>query len=621
MKNKILSYGCTFLTALAFAACSPEDYDSVNENNVPTADEAQVEATVDQATNQVTLTMAGKAIYPVWIEEGKTTTYSTINPLQKVYTSSGDHTVYYRVGNHDGISQGMGSVTFHMDNSLVDFSAITNMIAGKEWRIAATEKGHLACGEPGSDGTNWYSAAANEKSEMGLYDDRLTFSADGTYTYDPGAGGTVFVNTGCTIFNNPGTGSDYMAKVDKQTSTYEFSVEGDNVYLNFPANTLFPYIPKDIAYNDPLKLRIESYSPSTMVLIYDDGAIAWHYILTSADEGFQGFNADSEFNLFKNCNFNHTFYYAPGWSQIADPVIDEEAGVNKFVIHLPEATTDQWQAQVFWHTDMSTTAAKNYDFSCKLYSTQDHGNVTVKLCKEDDDNVFYFADKVQLKAGQEYIFYKSDMAGLDMDKIKLVLDFGGNAANTDVTVSNIDLQEHGADGIFAPKEDEDKTVYTYDSDMNMWKSHVDDKGEAGFSTFFYYAPNWAQIGDPELTVDKGKYHVVLPTACSGQWQAQVHLITDIAGEADTEYDFSCKFVPTKDINGVTVKLTDTASDDNFFFANQYDLKAGQETVVKIPASKLAKGEAKALKLVFDFGNTPADEAIDIYDIVFQKTAK
>lgn len=620
MKNKIFAIGC-LAAALLVAGCSPEDYDSVNENGVPTAEGAQVTATVDQSTNQATLTMAGTAIYPIWIEQGNTTTYSTSNPMTKVYSASGDHTVYYRVGNHDGISQGMGSVTFHMDNSLVNFDNIINMIAGKEWRIAADQPAHQACGPSGSDGTEWWSASPNEKADVGLYDDRLTFSTDGTYTYDPGAGGTVYVNTGCTLFNNPGTGSDYQATVEKQTTTYTFSVSGDNIYINFPANTLFPYIPTDDAYNSPLQLRLESYSPTTMVLIYDNGSIAWHYILTSADEGFQGFNADSDCNLFKNCTFTHTFYYAPGWAQIADPVVDETAGVNKYVIHLPEATTDQWQAQVFWHTDIETNSANHYDFSCKLYATQDHNNVTVKLTKEDDDNVFYFADKVTLKAGQEYIFYKSDMEGLDIDKIKLVMDFGGNAANTDVTVSDIDLQEHGCDGIEAPAEDEDKTVYTYDSDMNIWKTTVDDHGTDGFTTFFYYAPNWAQIADPELTVSNGKYHVVLPEACSAQWQAQVHLITTISGEADTEYDFSCKFVPTMDINGVTVKLTDTSDDNNFFFANQYDLKAGQETVIKIPASKLSVGAAGALKLVFDFGNTPAGEEIDIYDIVLQKTAK
>ena len=270
---------------------------------------------------------------------------------------------------------------------------------------------------------------------------------------------------------------------------------------------------------------------------------------------------------------------------------------------------------------MATNVDNSYDFSAKFLSTTDHNNVTVKLTKEGDDDTYYFLENIKLKAGQEYIFYKSNMPGIDMDKINLVLDFGGNADNTKVTVRDIDLQEHGCDGVEAPAEDEDKTVYTYDSESNIWKTYVDDKGDAGFTTTFFYAPGWAQIADPDFSVDNGKYTVVLPEATSDQWQAQVHIVTTIPADADTDYDFSCKFLAKKDINGVTVKLTDAASDDNFFFVNRYDLKAGTEYQVKIPAVKMGKGKADALKLVFDFGGCPADEKIDIYNIILQKTAK
>ena len=110
-----------------------------------------------------------------------------------------------------------------------------------------------------------------------------------------------------------------------------------------------------------------------------------------------------------------------------------------------------------FHTDMTTNSSTHYDFSAKFLSTKDHNNVTVKLVKDDDDNVFYFTDVIKLKAYEPYVFYKSDMPGIDMNNVKLVLDFGGNEAGTNVTVSRIDLQEHGCDGIVAPAEDEDHT--------------------------------------------------------------------------------------------------------------------------------------------------------------------
>lgn len=628
MKNNIFNrYGAFACLAFMLASCSPEDYTGVDEAGLPLAENAQVKATVDDETNTVTFTMEGTQIFPVWYlpvdgkEITKNPVYSTVNPMQKIWAHSGDYELYYRVGNHNGMSQGMGKTTFHVANSLTNYDELIAKLSAKPWRIASTEAAHMACGQSGTDGTGWWSAGAGEKAEKGVYDDRISFGTDGTFTYDPGVGGTVYVNTSCSLWPDYHQTEDYMVPVEKQTSSYELSTEGDNIYMTMPAKTLFPYIPTDAAYNGELKLRIESFVGSKLVLVWDDGNIAWHYIFTNADEGFLGFEAKSDCNLFKNCKFTHTYYYAPGWSQIADPQVED--GDNNYVISLPTATSDTWQAQVFWHTDITTNSANKYDFSCKVTSTTDHNNVTVKLADEGDDGKFYFAETIKLKANQEYIFYKSAMPGIDMDKVKLVMDFGGNAADTKVTVSDIDLQESGCDGVVPPAEDNDKTVYTYDNEANLWKTNVDSKGTNGFTPFFYYAPGWSEIAAPELTVANGHYTIDLPTACAGQWQAQFHLTPTnaIAGQADTPYDFSCKFMASKDIKGVTVKITDTASDDNFFFANQYDLTAGEEFQVKVPASVLPKGEAKNLKLVFDFGNTPEGEKIEIYDIILQLTAK
>ncbi|GAA6530239.1 hypothetical protein LPYR103PRE_22120 [Segatella asaccharophila] len=625
MKKFSLYIVGALLSIMALVSCSPESYEGLDENGLPLAENAQVKVSVADSTNNVTFQMAGEGVYPIWYipVDGKEVTknpiYSTLNPLNKIWSNAGDYAVYYRVGNHNGMSQGMGKATFHIQNSLTNYDNIIAMLSAGTWRIASTETGHLACGPSGTDGTSWYQAAPGEKADKGVYDDRLTFSKDGSYSYDPGVGGTVYVNKGCSLFPEYHQDEDYMVPVKNQKTTYTLSTEGDNVYMTMPAGTLFPYIPADDAYKSELKLRIESLLGTSMVLVWDDGTIAWHYILTCADEGFQGYNASSDCNLFKSCKFTNTYYYAPGWAQIPDPVMTSNG--NSYTVTLPEATTSQWQAQVFFHTDMNTNAANHYDFSAKLLSTKDHDNVTVKLSKDGDDGTYYFVENIKLKAFEPYIFYKSDLPGLDMDKVNLVLDFGGNQAGTQVTVSDIDLQEHACDGIEAPGGDQDKTVYIYDSPMNLWKSNVDDKGTSGFTPFFYYAPGWAQIANPDLSVDKGTYTISLPTATTDQWQAQVHLITTLLGEADTKYDFCCKLLPTKDIKGVTVKLTDTASDDNYYFLKRVDLAAGQEYTLKVPAVVLPKGAAKALKLVLDFGGNPADEQVKVYNIVFQKTAQ
>lgn len=137
------------------------------------------------------------------------------------------------------------------------------------------------------------------------------------------------------------------------------------------------------------------------------------------------------------------FYYAPGWAQIADP---EYTVTDKgYTVTLPAATTDQWQAQMPLITDIAVNAATNYDFSVILNSSTDHPGVTVKLTQDGDDGNFLFEERVELKAYEDFIFYKSDLPGIDAPALKLVLDFGGNAENTEITISNIVLKDHAND--------------------------------------------------------------------------------------------------------------------------------------------------------------------------------
>ncbi len=283
MKHNIFSKALLIAATagLALSACSPEDFDGVSEAGLPLAENAKVTTSVDDETNTVTFHMEGDGIYPMWYipvdgkEVTKNPVYSTVNPLQKIWVNSGDYKVYYRVGNRNGMSQGMGETTFHVANTLVDFNEIVGKLSGKEWRIAATEPAHLACGPSGTDGTGDYQAGPNEKAEFGVYDDRLTFGADYSYTYNPGAGGTMYVNKGCSLFPDHHQGTkDYMVPVSEQHSSYKLSVKGDDLYLIMPANTCFPYIPADAAYNGELRLRVESITGSTMVLVWDDGNIS-----------------------------------------------------------------------------------------------------------------------------------------------------------------------------------------------------------------------------------------------------------------------------------------------------------------------------------------------------------
>jgi hypothetical protein len=276
--------------AMSFAACSPDSVTEPNEGGVPKADDIDVNVLVDQTTNEVTFTLNNKQCSPIWIfSDGKK---STINDYTKIYTVAGTYEVEVKMYNSNGICDGNKKVSFTINNSIVDFTPYMTRLCGtdgtKTWQIAADKDGHLSCGPSGTDGTEWYSAKANEKAGFGLYENRFIFATNGgtstgAYTFDPGTSGTVYVNIGCTntdlTSKKPADATaDYPISADKQDATFAFGVTGSDMYLTLPAKTFLGYVPNDDAYNKP-SFRIVSLKENQMDLVIDNGTIAWHYIL------------------------------------------------------------------------------------------------------------------------------------------------------------------------------------------------------------------------------------------------------------------------------------------------------------------------------------------------------
>ena len=177
----------------------------------------------------------------------------------------------------------------------------------------------------------------------------------------------------------------------------------------------------------------------------DDGTVL-------PDDGGEGdddanFDITGETNLWRKATIESmSYYYAPGWSQIADPGFTSNNFV--YVVTLPESTSDQWQAQVFLvpTSEIALSASKKYDFSCKLESSKDLGKATVKLHKLNadgsaDDNTSLVMETPALQAYTEKTINLKNIDGIDAPNIRLVLDFGGNAADTEISISGISLKE------------------------------------------------------------------------------------------------------------------------------------------------------------------------------------
>ena len=617
---------CCCATA-ALTACSPEKFDGPNQGGIPSISNVDINTIVDQTVNQATFTVANMPAqtYAIWKVNGET--YSTLNPMNWANNKAGTYDVELRLGNRNGFSQGSITKQFTFENSQIDFTPYYSRIA-RTWRINYAEQGHMGCGEPGTDGSNWWSAAPGDKADWGVYDDRITFTADGNYAYDPGEGGTVYMNTGCTYYDEYNTkdGNDYMAPVEPQASLFRFDVDGDKIVLILDDETLFPYISSDSQFMEPV-FTVVKLTNSEMVLLYEGEGITWRFMLTSKEDTeapFSGFKANSDFNMWKNVEYNMFFYYAPGWNQIANP--EFVANGNDYTVTLTEATTDQWQAQMaFKTTNISTSAANNYDFSCIINSSNDLNGVTVKLVMDGDDNVFYFTDRIDLKAGEDYIFWKSDMPGIDMERVNLFFDFGGCQAGTVVNISNIVLKDHANDdGTVLPNNDtpdnpdQPKMDWDYESGANLWKA-VDD-GTLFDAFGYWFADNsWTQIPNSECVHNGDTYEITLPEGMGGsQWQGQFHIDTKLTALASKAYNFYFVMEADQDCPQVTIKLTDSG-DTNFFCEGRHDVKADEPFIFKLTGATLKEGkDAEAIRLFFDFGGSPAGTNIKISKIYFEE---
>ena len=629
------------LFAIPFAflmSCSPDSFDGADPNGRPTVDGVDFQMTVDQETNQMVATYkAQPGTYPVWILDG--TSYSTLPEVGYKNDEAGTHTIEMKLGNRNGFSQGGIKKTYTFNETKIDYTADFRRIADKEWRIANKEAGHMGCGPAGTAGTEWWSAAPDDKKGFGVYDDRITFTATtkkgGGYTYNPGADGMTYVNKGVTKWNTQNDDADLDVALGEQTATWNFEeldwtdAEGNvskQRYIRLSANTLFPYISSDDRYADPL-FRVEQLTAKKLVLVYDkpDRSIAWRFILTceAEEKEWSGYDPNSQFNMWKGITPTMEFWYAPGWSQIADPGF-VDAG-NDYTITLPEATTDQWQAQVKFHTDLTTNAATNYDFSAVFNSDKDLNGATVKLVLDGDDGVFYFTDRIDLKANQDYIFWKSDMPGIDMNKVMLVLDFGGCQAGTTVNVSGIVLKNHADDdgtvppGGDDPNPDKPTMDWDYESSANLWKAVDNGTVASSLGYFFAAGDDWHSIDYTEATKNGDVYQITLPAGLgSNQWQGQFHIDTQLTASASKAYNFYFVMEADADCPGVTVKLTDSG-DSNYFCEGRHDVKADEPFIFKLEGATLKEGtDASAIRLFFDFGGSTPGANVKISKIYFEE---
>lgn len=632
-----LKYIALSMSAALMAACSP-DYITPDQAKLPQAADFDVQVEVNQETNYVTFNMNNNGIVPVWIVgatdpidnangskvTGKNYAY-TGNGLLLRFRDEGKHTVEVKAYNAHGISVGSQMVEFTLNNTYRDpfdpapyIKALSDG-STKTWEWNHTVAGHFGCGPFGGTGTEWWSAGAEEKKDWSLYDDKITFGADGSYIYDPGDG-QLYVNANSGIKSEYATGEDYLVPWEKTTATY--SVESnwndagvEEIYITLPKGTPMSYVADQTELDDPRYLVLES-KPADMKKCLklvanlktsgNPDGIAWHYEFVK--EGSAGGDVtdplygktsktwvlDSEANGHIGCGpdqANAAGWWAAGPNEKAGfGLYDDEITFyadGKYVFN-PGADGKIYINKEVTAIGPGTTQSEDYDIDWTVQESTYTLNGDV-LSFPEGVVIGYVANNESV-TNPTYVITENTE-----DKLVIVANFSG-----------ISWQY-----IYKPKPD----VFDVDGPGNFWKS-------ASVSMTYWYSPSdWSGGLNPETeTLENNGLKVVIPEGIGGnEWQGQTVFHTDIPMSASKTYDFCVTVEADQDIPAMTFKLAWEGNDNDHeaFYVNDFTVEAGEPATFKME-SVVPDVDYDKVVLFVDLGRCTAGTTVTLTKICMQE---
>ncbi len=632
-----LKYIALSMSAALMAACSP-DYITPDQAKLPQAADFDVQVEVNQETNYVTFNMNNNGIVPVWIVgatdpidnangskvTGKNYAY-TGNGLLLRFRDEGKHTVEVKAYNAHGISVGSQMVEFTLNNTYRDpfdpapyIKALSDG-STKTWEWNHTVAGHFGCGPFGGTGTEWWSAGAEEKKDWSLYDDKITFGADGSYIYDPGDG-QLYVNANSGIKSEYATGEDYLVPWEKTTATY--SVESnwndagvEEIYITLPKGTPMSYVADQTELDDPRYLVLES-KPADMKKCLklvanlktsgNPDGIAWHYEFVK--EGSAGGDVtdplygktsktwvlDSEANGHIGCGpdqANAAGWWAAGPNEKAGfGLYDDEITFyadGKYVFN-PGADGKIYINKEVTAIGPGTTQSEDYDIDWTVQESTYTLNGDV-LTFPEGVVIGYVANNESV-TNPTYVITENTE-----DKLVIVANFSG-----------ISWQY-----IYKPKPD----VFDVDGPGNFWKN-------ASVSMTYWYSPSdWSGGLNPETeTLENNGLKVVIPEGIGGnEWQGQTVFHTDIPMSASKTYDFCVTVEADQDIPAMTFKLAWEGNDNDHaaFYVNDFTVEAGEPATFKME-SVVPDVDYDKVVLFVDLGRCTAGTTVTLTKICMQE---
>ncbi len=653
MKNIWKYISTVALAGLALVACKPE-YPELVKTALPSASDFDVVIEVDQATNMATFTLKNKGMVPVWnfgseLIDGKASkVYAyTGNGISLRFREAGEHQVEVKAYNANGVSASSVLKTFTMNETYrdpFDQTAYVRAISGgasQTWIWNSAEAGHIACG-PAGDPKGWWQVEPNGKEGF-LYDDLMTFDAEGNYTYEPVDGQAYAKKDAEYPAGHEVLSDDYLFPAEKKTTKYHFENNWNDagieeIWLVLDPGSILSYVVHKSLVDDPRYQMVETKASSMKKKLQfmatantpeNADGISFYYefvpegSIAGKEDPLFGVESktwvlDNETPGYMGCGPD--FGNSGGWWSAAPHdkdgfgVIDDEITFfknGKYVFNPGEGGMvycnweSGWRPEGYYSGDGST----DYDAPAEVIeSNYVLGSDATGDYIELPAGVLYgYIAKPQVLSEVNRLYIKE----LTESKLFVVANFAG------ISWQFI-YRPKGGQVTPGPEPVEplDPTDYDLNGEGNLWK-------KANVEVETWYSPgDWSGGLTPEYELTAGNgINVTIPAGVGGsEWMGQTKLKSHIASSADKTYDFSVTFLADEDMT-VTVKLTNEPEENDdihaFFYDGQVKLTAGEPFVYrKSGLSQKVSGDN--VMLIMDFGRSPIGSKIEAKDIIFQE---
>ena len=270
-------------------------------------------------------------------------------------------------------------------------------------------------------------------------------------------------------------------------------------------------------------------------------------------------------------------------------VSDDGKSATLTITEAPKDVRDVWNSKLFINTGITPKVGQKYVVTFDIEGKKDQENYEV--CYDGDAGEAYgkLLDKA-LTGGKKETISHSFTSKTNNGPLVLRLQLGktNDASGNTIKVSNLQIKTVTSTPTSMGDID-------YTDGVNVRETHGDGVEQSVTTT----------DDTVELKVSKGREN-------GGVWSSKLFVDTGVTPEAGKRYRVIADVASEKAINGFEVLAQNSAASDNY--AGAYDLTVAAEDHETVTMDFTAPDTCGDMVLLFQLGNTPADNTITVSDI-------